>query len=253
MCVIYLASKLKNNYIFINIGITSRLVSLADKARIVQSLRELTDDLSEIQLNTQQGIVTRKRRRPLHSGALGTADSAETEQQTVDMASNQACASSATKMETVPIATATPFVKGGKGYQCSLCDYSTASRGNIMKHCNIHANLRPFACNHCKKTFTSMSNLKAHMQRHSDELNFQCTDCSMVFNTSSDLSQHMRHHVRENAQLVGPCLLPGCIKPSTHFQNLSQHLLKDHNIVSRREYIARVQKDLSAVTYNWPE
>ena len=67
----------------------------------------------------------------------------------------------------------------------------------------------------------------------------------MVFNTRSDLCQHMKHHARENARLVGPCLLPSCNKQVTHFPNLSQHLLAVHHIYNKHNYVITLQRQLS--------
>ena len=228
------------------IGIASayKSISIAEKEAIVWSLRELNTDLSSKIAKSAVSGPTHKRKRPLHNGRLKFNEQQSISTSSAEpMTAEMSAAVSATEdnIETP----SKPFDKGGRGYRCCTCSYSTPSRGNIVKHCNIHNNFRPFACSHCEQKFTSKSNLNAHMQRHCDELNFECTDCSMIFNTRADLSHHIKHHKTEQASLVGPCLLPSCSKQGIHFSNLSLHLLKVHGISSRRTYVARLRTDLA--------
>jgi len=50
-------------------------------------------------------------------------------------------------------------------YECLLCGTSYANIGNIKRHMNAHAGIKPFQCDQCEKTFTRKLNLQMHVKK----------------------------------------------------------------------------------------
>ena len=54
--------------------------------------------------------------------------------------------------------------KGNKPHKCSICDYSTSSRGDLKQHIEaIHEKKKPHKCPICDHSFSEKHHVKRHM------------------------------------------------------------------------------------------
>ena len=61
-------------------------------------------------------------------------------------------------------------------WTCKVCGKTTASKGNIRKHAEIHIEGMSFACHLCSKTFLNRPGLQSHISGIHSEL-FSCDIC----------------------------------------------------------------------------
>ncbi|KAM6995346.1 zinc finger protein ZFAT [Tautogolabrus adspersus] len=99
----------------------------------------------------------------------------------------------------------------GKQFQCSQCDYTSASKRYLLRHMEQHAEYKPFRCAHCHYSCNIARPLKRHYKlKHpdrkyenagpglldSDTLKQQggmkCPECEYVYGTKWELNRHMR-------------------------------------------------------------
>ncbi|XP_073826722.1 uncharacterized protein [Musca autumnalis] len=81
-----------------------------------------------------------------------------------------------------------------KCFQCSHCEASFPSAGDLSKHVRCHISNKPFQCSICEKTFTHIGSLNTHIRIHSGEKPYKCDLCSKAFTQSSSLMVHVRSH-----------------------------------------------------------
>ncbi|TMW39964.1 hypothetical protein DOY81_014956, partial [Sarcophaga bullata] len=81
-----------------------------------------------------------------------------------------------------------------KCFQCSHCEASFPSAGDLSKHVRCHITNKPFQCSICEKTFTHIGSLNTHIRIHSGEKPYKCELCSKAFTQSSSLMVHVRSH-----------------------------------------------------------
>lgn len=114
-----------------------------------------------------------------------------------------------------------------KCFQCSHCEESFPSAGDLSKHVRCHITNKPFQCSICEKTFTHIGSLNTHIRIHSGEKPYKCELCSKAFTQSSSLMVHLRSHsIRKPHQ----CHL--CDKGFVNSTSLVIHL-KTHKYGSR--------------------
>lgn len=84
---------------------------------------------------------------------------------------------------------------GDKPYNCTQCDYKSASQTNLSVHQAIHSKNRPFKCQQCDKTFPWQSLLNRHLRRtHASDKPFACSFCDKKFTVNGLLQMHIRTH-----------------------------------------------------------
>ncbi|XP_013100433.2 zinc finger protein 287 [Stomoxys calcitrans] len=110
-----------------------------------------------------------------------------------------------------------------KCFQCSHCEASFPSAGDLSKHVRCHISNKPFQCSICEKTFTHIGSLNTHIRIHSGEKPYKCELCSKAFTQSSSLMVHVRSH---SIKKPHQCHL--CDKGFVNSTSLAIHL-KTHN------------------------
>ena len=81
-----------------------------------------------------------------------------------------------------------------ESHTCDQCGKSFANNSNLLRHKNIHADLKPFKCNDCGKCFRQKSYLKLHNLIHTNELPHSCDSCPKRFRLVDSLRRHMVIH-----------------------------------------------------------
>lgn len=87
-----------------------------------------------------------------------------------------------------------PTLNADSVYQCSQCEQSFSSSGDLARHVRSHTLNKPFQCSICDKTFTHIGSLNTHIRIHSGEKPYKCKVCSKAFTQSSSLMVHMKSH-----------------------------------------------------------
>ena len=79
---------------------------------------------------------------------------------------------------------------------CSICSFTTATKGRLKRHMILHSEERPFPCQLCNLKFKSDACWKRHLKQvHTQERKFKCRFCIKTFKTSSNLKVHENIHL----------------------------------------------------------
>ena len=79
---------------------------------------------------------------------------------------------------------------------CSVCSYTTRTKGRLKRHMFLHTEERPFPCELCNLKFKSQGAWARHKKlAHTQERNFKCKFCIKTFKTSSNLKVHENIHL----------------------------------------------------------
>lgn len=81
-----------------------------------------------------------------------------------------------------------------KVYDCHVCGWRFALKGNLIAHLRRHTGEKPYICAICDRKFTQSSLLTVHMRTHTGEKPFKCSKCGRSFSRSGNLTTHMRTH-----------------------------------------------------------
>lgn len=81
-----------------------------------------------------------------------------------------------------------------KVYDCHVCGWRFALKGNLIAHLRRHTGEKPYICGICDRKFTQSSLLTVHMRTHTGEKPFKCSKCGRSFSRSGNLTTHMRTH-----------------------------------------------------------
>ncbi|CAL4122129.1 unnamed protein product, partial [Meganyctiphanes norvegica] len=84
---------------------------------------------------------------------------------------------------------------GHQTYQCSYCEKTFTSDGDLRIHMKKHTR-KSYKCSQCEKIFSKRSRLVYHWRTHSGEKPYQCNICDKVFSMNGSLSIHMRSHIQ---------------------------------------------------------
>ena len=89
-------------------------------------------------------------------------------------------------------------------WKCPLCDYRCDIRAGIVRHINIHSDIKPYACLECGREFTFKQKLQVHMKYHADLRDYQCHLCYFAFHELKALKYHLqRIHEIEYKDIKG--------------------------------------------------
>ncbi len=86
--------------------------------------------------------------------------------------------------------------KVGPCHRCTLCNYSSKQKCNMIKHIRIHTGEKPHGCRLCDFSSAQASSLYGHMDaRHPGIKPYKCTVCGDAFLRPSELRRHLDLHV----------------------------------------------------------
>ena len=77
-----------------------------------------------------------------------------------------------------PLHAHTKIPSGEKPFNCTKCNYSCTTAGDLKKHLLLHSGGNPFSYTHCKYSCTQAGHLKTHLRTHSGEKPFTCDQCN---------------------------------------------------------------------------
>nr|XP_046255777.1 zinc finger protein ZFAT-like isoform X2 [Scatophagus argus] len=99
----------------------------------------------------------------------------------------------------------------GKRFQCSECDFTSASKPSLLRHMEQHAEFKPFRCAHCHYSCNIAGPLKRHYNlKHPDQKyhnagpglpnpdaleqqgGMKCPECEFVYGTKWELNRHLK-------------------------------------------------------------
>ncbi|XP_010795358.1 zinc finger protein ZFAT isoform X1 [Notothenia coriiceps] len=99
----------------------------------------------------------------------------------------------------------------GKRFQCSECDFTSASNPSLLRHMEQHAEFKPFRCAHCHYSCNIAGPLKRHYKiKHPDQKyqnagpglpnpdalkqqgGMKCPECEFVYGTKWELNRHLK-------------------------------------------------------------
>ena len=78
-------------------------------------------------------------------------------------------------------------------HKCSICDYTTSSKGNLKRHIDsIHSGKKPHKCLICDHITSSKGNLKQHIEAvHEGKKLFKCFICDYSTSNNGGLKRHI--------------------------------------------------------------
>jgi len=117
------------------------------------------------------------------------------------------------------------FHAGIKPWVCDECPHASSTKGDLKKHKLIHTEdrLKPFMCDICSKSFGGSTDLKRHKTVHTGEKGFSCDQCSYETARLGSLEKHLRIHTGER-----PFVCQVCGTKFVNKSHLNRHL-KGHS------------------------
>lgn len=76
-------------------------------------------------------------------------------------------------------------------YECSICDFKTRLKHNLVMHINRHSGDRPFKCEVCEFSAYDAASIRKHTKSHTREKNYACPLCNMKFIHSTSVNKHV--------------------------------------------------------------
>jgi len=119
-------------------------------------------------------------------------------------------------------------------HMCEECGKVFSRLYNLLRHRNIHANMRPYICQYsvCNKGFRTRFDLNRHVRHmHDGVKNFACDVCSRHFARSTAKDKHKRTHSNKRLNLCNTCS-----KSFKQLEALRVHRL-DHSQIRPYRYI----------------
>ena len=86
----------------------------------------------------------------------------------------------------------TPRPRAFPAIICDECGKTLRSKGDLKRHNNLHAGIKPWTCDECPHASSTKGDLKKHKLIHTEDRPkpFMCNICSKSFGGSTDLKRH---------------------------------------------------------------
>lgn len=81
-------------------------------------------------------------------------------------------------------------------FACEICNKEFTRKNYRDYHQRLHTSNKPHACTMCEFRSAKRHNLIRHMLVHSNEFNFQCDACGKKFKRKTGLDSHQRTHCK---------------------------------------------------------
>ncbi|XP_045456226.1 uncharacterized protein LOC123666062 [Melitaea cinxia] len=107
---------------------------------------------------------------------------------------------------------------------CDICKKKFNNKMTLIKHIEMHQLIEPINCKTCKKVFYTPSSYNKHLKGNRSR--FKCIICNTVYYSLKDKWDHM-WQVHKERKYEADC--PLCDKSFRKFQEVKQHLRRDHN------------------------
>ncbi len=146
--------------------------------------------------------------------------------------STQPEASSSTQQSTSPAPQHVAGVSGPQSgysqqvdgkYKCKTCDFHTAFKSSIVRHCKTHTGMKEHQCQYCSRKFYRKEQKITHERIHTGEKPFQCQYCTKTFYDLTTKKNHERTHTGEK-----PFKCQHCDYAAAQRCNLKYHIKTKH-------------------------
>ena len=111
-----------------------------------------------------------------------------------------------------------------KVYTCPYCEKFFKFKQGMIHHIRLHTNYKPFKCSICDYASASKGNLKVHERKHTGE-RFKCSWCAFTTISRGHLNMHEKRHKKKVRTICELCHKNVYTPP-----NLLRHLETSHQI-----------------------